>query len=739
MSSMHQYKVFVSCPKGLQYALEAEVKTLGLERVKPVMAGVEGFAGLSAVYRILLWSRVANRVFLEFASGKVDKADDVYDLAQSVKWNEHFNVGSNFSVSFAGTNSVINNSTFGALTIKDAIVDQFRLELNERPNVSKDNPDIRVAAKLSRGVLSLGLDVSGESLHKRGYRLDKGPAPLKENLAGALLQLSKWAERSKHSPYFVDPMCGSGTFCIEAAMICLDLAPNLHRTKWGFDAWLEHDSRLWGALVSEAEERFEKGSSAFRGKIVGYDQDAKVVSIAWQNIERAGLKEFIHVEKRSLGQFQIPEGMKEGLLLTNPPYGERLGEVRELESLYRDLGRMFEQHLVNWECGVFTGNADLGRKLGWRSHKQYKLLNGAIESQLILITCAEENRFKTEWMSPEELLARPERWVIAKPERAQMLRNRLQKNQKTIGKWAAKQGITCFRIYDADMPEYSFAIDVYQSIEGETYLHVQEYAAPKTVDQKSSLERLAEGLVTLSETLGVAPESIFLKRRQVQKGSAQYERDGARKLEFDVVEHNARFEVNLGEYLDTGLFLDHRVIRHWMQQNSKGKSVLNLYAYTGAVSVHAALGGASLVNSVDMSQTYLKWAQRNFELNGLKGSNYQFTRANCMEWLEQQAQQQDPLEKYDVIFIDPPSFSNSKRMEGVFDVQRDHVELINKAAALLASDGLIIFSNNLRKFKLDDQLGESFDIKDKTSFSLDKDFERNSKIHRCWFLKKHSR
>jgi 23S rRNA (guanine2445-N2)-methyltransferase / 23S rRNA (guanine2069-N7)-methyltransferase len=733
MSTPHQYKVFVSCPKGLQYALESEVKALGLESAKPVMAGVEGLAGLSVIYRILLWSRVANRVFLEFASGKVETADDVYDIALGIPWSKHFDVHSSFSVSFAGTNKVINNSTFGALKIKDAIVDQFRLASNERPNVSREDPDIRVAAKLSRGVLSLGLDISGESLHKRGYRIDKGAAPLKENLAAALLQLSKWAERSKTAPYFVDPMCGSGTFCIEAAMISLDLAPNLRRTRWGFDAWIDHDSHLWGALVAEAEERFQKGCEGFRGKIVGYDQDPRVVAIAWQNIERAGLKEFIHVEKRELSNFQIPEGMQEGLLITNPPYGERLGEVKQLEELYRDLGRMFEQHLPNWSCGIFTGNADLGRKIGWRSHKQYKLLNGAIESQLIQIQTSEDNRFKTEWMSPEELLARPERWVVAKPERAQMLRNRLLKNKKTIGKWASKQGISCFRIYDADMPEYAFAIDVYQSIEGKTYLHVQEYAAPKTIDQKSSLERLAEGLITLSETLEVSPESIFLKRRQVQKGSAQYEKDGSRKLKFDVVENGARFEINLGEYLDTGLFLDHRVIREWVQKNSQGKRVLNLFSYTGAVSVHAAIGGATHVNSVDMSQTYLKWAQRNFEINGLKSPNYQFTRANCMEWIVEQG---DRPPSYDLIFIDPPSFSNSKRMEGVFDVQRDHVDLIKKSAALLADDGLIIFSNNLRKFKLDAQLLEAFEVNDKTGFSLDKDFERNTKIHQCWFLKK---
>lgn len=731
MKQTELFSTFVTCPKGLHYALEKELESLGAASLKPTPAGVFIETDKTGLYRILLWSRIANRVVLQLAAGKVNTADDVYSIASSVNWQAHFSEDKSFAVDFSGTNEVINNSTFGALKVKDAIVDQFRENTGVRPSVNKSEPEIRVSVRLHKGRLALGLDLSGESLHKRGYRTATGRAPLKENLAAGLLSLAGWPEQFSSDACFLDPMCGSGTLLIEAAMLACHKAPNLDRDVWGFDAWCQHEPDLWSVVKNEAVKSFVQGKSAYAGRIVGFDQDSKVIRRAWDNIKQAGFEDFIHIEKRALSELTLFEKMQPGLLLCNPPYGERLGEVESLRGLYELLGQQFERHLIGWQAGIFTGNPDLGRKIAWRSHKQYKLYNGAIESQLLLFRLSEENRFKEAWQSPAQRIHDPLSWKVSHSERAGMFKNRLAKNLKTIGKWANKQKISCYRLYDADMPEFAIAIDVYQDESDEKWLHVQEYSAPKSIDEATGLERLSEALSVLSESLSVPVENIVLKRREIQKGAAQYEKNDSSGHYLTIRENDAHLLVNLKDYLDTGLFLDHRPIRRWVRENLAGKRFLNLFCYTSTVTVNAALGGAKESLSIDMSKTYLNWAKENYSLNGLDLSKHKLSQQDCIEWLNS-----SPLVKpYDVIFLDPPSFSNSKRMEGVLDVQRDYVMLIEGAMKHLAKDGQLIFSNNLRKFKLDESaLDSRFVVKNISAQTIDKDFQRNQRIHQCWSI-----
>jgi len=256
MSPTEQYPIFVTCPKGLQYILENELKTLGVGQAKASPSGVSAEVDKLTIYRILLWSRIANRVILELGSKKIDQAEDVYDLAKSIDWSSHFTQESTFAVEFLGTNKIINHTSFGALKIKDAIVDQYREKTGIRPSVNKDQPNMRISAHLYRDKLTLGLDLSGESMHRRGYRQQTGLAPLKENLAAGLLILAGWHARFDASAGFLDPMCGSGTLLIEAAMIALQKAPLLDRVCWGFDAWLQHDKRAWSAIRQAALDKF---------------------------------------------------------------------------------------------------------------------------------------------------------------------------------------------------------------------------------------------------------------------------------------------------------------------------------------------------------------------------------------------------------------------------------------------------------------------------------------------------
>lgn len=733
-----QYSTFVTCPKGLQYILEAELKKLGVTQLKATPSGVSAELDKQMLYRILLWSRIANRVIIELGTKKIDQADDVYDLAGSIDWSEHFTQENTFSVEFLGTNNVINHTSFGALRVKDAIVDQFRDKSGIRPNVNRDAPDIRISAHLYRDKLTLGIDLSGESLHRRGYRNLTGLAPLKENLAAGLLALSGWGSRFESDASFIDPMCGSGTLLIEAAMVACNKAPALDREIWGFNAWLKHDKRIWGALKSSALDIFEQGKSAYKGRIVGFDADNKVIQRAWENIKKSGFEQFIHVEKKPLADFVLFEKMSSGLLLTNPPYGARLGEVESLKSLYQLLGQQFENHLVNWQAAIFTGNDVLGRSVGWRSFKQYKLLNGAIESLLLLFDLKAENRFKEAWQTPDQRLQSPSYWKITHTDRAQMFKNRLQKNLRVTGKWAKKNKIACYRLYDADMPEFSMAIDLYVDQKACTWFHVQEYAAPKSIDKESSIERLREGLAVLQEFAELhfqtKADQIILKRREMQKGIKQYERQANAGDMFIAQEGDAKFHINLKDYLDTGLFLDHRPIRRWVHDNAKGKRFLNLFCYTASVTVHAALGGAESSLSVDMSKTYLSWAKDNFELNSISPFKHKCLQEDCIEWLKNESRNVSNTRKYDLIFLDPPSFSNSKRMEGVLDIQRDHSELIDAAMSLLDKKGQLVFSNNLKKFKLDGVIEEKYQVKNISKASIDKDFERNASIHQCWII-----
>jgi 23S rRNA (guanine2445-N2)-methyltransferase / 23S rRNA (guanine2069-N7)-methyltransferase len=321
---------------------------------------------------------------------------------------------------------------------------------------------------------------------------------------------------------------------------------------------------------------------------------------------------------------------------------------------------------------------------------------------------------------------------------AQMFANRLAKNLRKQQSWADRSGISCYRLYDADMPEYAFAIDVYRTIEGSqsdvgglTWLYVQEYAAPAEIEAEAVRRRRGEALSTLSDVTGVDPDRIRIRTRRKTKRGEQYSRVQDRSdPEYHVVlENGLKFLVNFEDYLDTGLFLDHRMTRARLRDTASGKRFLNLFAYTGTATVYAAAGAAASTTSVDMSNTYLNWAQRNFELNGLSPERNGLVQADCRVWLQDGARER---ERYDLIFIDPPTFSNSKRMEGVLDVDRDHPALIDGCARLLAPGGLIVFSTNSQRFRLDEGLTRRYDVLDISSRTLPKDFERNPRIHRCF-------
>ncbi|MDN4504223.1 bifunctional 23S rRNA (guanine(2069)-N(7))-methyltransferase RlmK/23S rRNA (guanine(2445)-N(2))-methyltransferase RlmL [Alteromonadaceae bacterium BrNp21-10] len=697
------YDLVVTSARGIDELLQEEILRLCPEASIKVKPGQLHFqADLTSAYKICLHSRLANRVLLKLASGTVTEADDLYRITDSIDWQQHFRNHQTFMVDFNGTNKVINNTQFGSLKIKDAIVDQFNADLGKRPSVSKIQPDIRIQGRLWRDELTVYLDLSGRSLHQRHYRQNTGAAPLKEHLATAMLIRSGWTKDYQQCLY--DPMCGSGTIVIEAAMMAANIAPGINRDYWGFSGWLQHQPHIWNELRQAA---LDAQIAQPQCRIVAKDNDPRVLGHARDNAKVAGVNAWIEFEQADAVNSQAPSETA-GFIVSNPPFGERLGEITALIPLFKQWGLNLKQHFVGWHMSLLTSNRDLLRQLKLSAKKEYKLMNGKLECVLVNYDLTERN-----------CVIREDRIINSD------FANRLQKNLQRLKKWLKQQNTNCYRVYDADLPEFNVAVDIYDD-----WVVVQEYAAPKDVPESKSKQRLHEVLATLPSVLQCNPENIVLKVREQQKGKEQYQKLAAKQQTITVFENGAEFLVNLKDYLDTGLFLDHRTTRELVQQRSKGKDVLNLFAYTGSVSVHAALGKAASVTTVDMSKTYIDWAKNNFALNKLNGPQYQFVQADCLTWIAEHSA------KYDLIFIDPPSFSNSKRMDNTWDVQRDYLQLLANARRCLTAGGEIIFSNNLRKFKLDPEAVKTLDlnIEDWCAKTLPEDYKRNPKIHHCWLL-----
>lgn len=742
------HELMVTAPGGFGDLLVIELRAAGGEAVEERTYGARCMATLEAAYRICLHSRIASRVLLVLGRVPAANADELYTGLRTIDWNLHLPTGATFAIDAKATASQLDHTQFITLKAKDAVVDQLRELRGTRPDIDAMAPDVRLHVRLSRDVATIAIDLAGEPLHRRGYRGRGVAAPMKENLAAGLLLRCGWPDIAAQGGGFVDPMCGSGTLCIEAALIAAGIAPGLLRARFGFERWGGHDAPLWHRLKGEADAARARSTLA-AGRIFGRDRDGQAVRAARENATRAGLRDLIDLEAGDLPQLMKPQ-QATGLLLTNPPYGERLGEVAALRPLYAELGRVLRERYLGWKAGVFTGNPPIAKVLGIEARRAHVLHNGPIECRLLRFEIAPEH-FHREFEP-----GRPPHVHAGAAERpgAQMVANRLRKNLAAARQWAAKEGVQCYRVYDADMPEYAFAIDWYGATPPVAY--VQEYAPPKTVDAVKARARREELLAVLPEVFGIDARQVFFRTRRPQQGAAQYTKVGETQTYVEVVEAGLRFHVNFTDYLDTGLFLDHRptraVLREWVRERRKlmlanpGRRpvvrFLNLFAYTGTASVYAASGGAQ-TTTVDMSNTYLDWARANFRLNQLDGPAHAFIQADCLQWVgEKVADARESRARgmqdggWDLIFLDPPTFSNSKRMDGTWDVQRDHARLILDTVELLAPGGLLVFSTNATKFKLESAALTGLQVEDVTAKSIPKDFARNAKIHACFHIRR---
>ena len=744
------FALFVTCPKGLEFLLAQELTQLGGLNVGQTVAGVKATGDLAVAYRACLWSRLANKVLLSLGKCPANDREALYQGLLAYDWALHLRPEARLWIEVSGTTPALRNTQFTGQIVKDAIVDQLRSRAGQRPSIDRECPDLIVNVRLNRDQASINIDLCGDSLHKRGYRQQSVTAPLKENLAAALLLRAGWPKMLANGCHLLDPLCGSGTLLIEAAMMATDKAPGLSREQFAFERWVQHDTEIWSTLKQEAQQRWEEGLSKSYPEIRGYDADGRAVAASRANAEAAGLDNFIRVIHKPLSDFTRPthKEFSRGLVITNPPYGERLGERQALLPIYGQLGDILKQQFGGWQAAVFSGNAELSSAIGLRSHKRYQFYNGTIASELLLFDifhhdqlASAENGENGKAEEHKKTKEQENKTAIELSEGAKMVTNRLQKNLRQLSVWAQQRGINCYRVYDADLPEYAAAIDLYGD-----KCHVQEYQAPKSVDRQKAQQRLGELVDAVQEVFNVQKTDISVKQRQRQRGKAQYQ-PLQKKLGGDsfqrpsvsteataqwivVTEGRAQFAVDLWSYLDTGLFLDHRLVREKFAELAVGKKVLNLFCYTATATVQAALAGAKKSISVDMSKTYLQWARKNFELNNIS-RQHQLVQSDCLQWLQQ------CREGFDVILLDPPSFSNSKRMEKVLDVQRDHVSLIKRCLDLLLPGGSLLFSTNLRRFQFDSDAfaNGNVSICDISQATIDRDFQRKPKIHQCFLIK----
>lgn len=710
---------FATCSKGVEDILQHELENLGAQQIKIHTGGVAFHGELKHAYKACLWSRVASRILLQLKEFTITSDDDLYEEVLSIDWSTHFSVDNTLAIDCFSSHSIVNNSHFATLRVKDAVVDQFVKNTEQRPTIDRESPEIRINVYLSDKQCLIYLDMSGDALHKRAYRQAAGTAPLRETLAASMLYRAKWHTFFEHGLPLYDPMCGSGTLLIEAAMMAGNIAPGLLRKTFGFNAWKKFEPADWDEVLGEAEALKLSGMAKIPA-IRGSDNDEVLVGIARKNVEAAGLSSVIKITLQDATKELMPPTSKAGLLITNPPYGKRIGQIELLRTVYYRFGLQLKTSFNGWTAVIITSEAELARSIGLRSFHKNTLFNGALKSVLY------QYRINSSISNLAEN-GPGEAGSAKTSEHALMFINRLKKNHKHLKKWARKNNISCYRVYDADIPQYAVAIDVYAH-----WIHVQEYQAPKTVDKNKAFQRINDVIDVVADTLEAKQEYVVLKTRKKQGGASQYEKLDKKNNRSIVKENDLKFYINMYDYIDTGLFLDHRATRELIKRLANNKTFLNLFAYTGSVTVYAAAGGAKTTTTVDMSNTYLDWAQDNLSLNNYVGDKHSFIRDDCLAWLQQAVEEK---QKYELIFIDPPTFSNSKKMTVSLDITRDHGLLLNNCLEILADDGMIIFSTNAKGFKLDNSISDNCFMQEITAQTTTEDFRRKPQ-HRCWCLVK---
>ena len=807
------HELYASCPEGFEVALANELRDLGLRSIRRLKGRVTFTGGLADAYRACLWSRLASRIFVTIARFDCRDADDLYAGARAVPWESILAPGTTFAINARGVTDELRNSHFSALRVKDALCDRLAEVAGRRPSVDVDDPDARILLSLRGERASLSLDLTGDPLFKRLPReatREHGAHVLRPDYAALVLSQVDWQGACAHAvintgnaaaaegpafPVLIDACCAGGGIVLEAARVLADEAPGIHRAHWGFTAWTQHDEVLWQELRAEALTRAET-ARARAGRIVATDLSGDAVSCARRILKAAGLADrviFVQPDApKMLRKLSIPviagATIAGGTVLDTtelpltkiPRLLSLLSSLRDASSGAGGLGESASNALASLPMAALTRDSALEQALG-ASTRELSVMPNNEDAQIIVFDGAPRDGADGEEQESANTtaiidLGNGKPCPVLIPESEQFAR-RLRKVAKQRRKWAQREGITCYRVYDADLPDYSAAIDLYEGCP-ETpgrWLVIAEYAAPRQVDPALAEARLLDILTIAPRILDVDPENVFAKARIRSRGGSQYGKQAGgssaagksakgggrgnaskngrgaqgsgsgtpsdirtRRLPL-VQEGGLTFAVNFNDYLDTGIFLDHRITRGLVREHARGKRFfLNLFAYTGTATCYAADAGVEETVTVDLSNTYLDWAERNMEQNGFVGPDHHYVRADVMSWIRDMRATRN---RWDLIFCDPPTFSNSSKMgHRTWDVQRDHVELLVGLSRLLSREGEAIFSCNLRTFRPDtEELARAgVVLTDITKETIPEDFARNQRIHHCYLVRRYT-
>ncbi|MBN1589585.1 MAG: bifunctional 23S rRNA (guanine(2069)-N(7))-methyltransferase RlmK/23S rRNA (guanine(2445)-N(2))-methyltransferase RlmL [Pirellulales bacterium] len=719
---MSSLSLIATAAFGLEAVVARELQALGYS-TETIQAGRVLFHGDPAAFaRANLWLRSADRVLLRLGTFEATDFGQLFDATHALPWHEWLPADACFPVSGRSIKSQLSSVPACQKIVKKAIVEKLRAA-HAVETLDETGPRYSVEVALLDNRATLTLDTTGAGLHKRGYRKLVGRAPLKETLAAAMVLLSYW----RPDRPLVDPFCGTGTIPIEAALIARDMAPGLSRS-FAAESWPSLPAEIWETARQEARDRMKP---AVPITILGTDTDDEALKLARYHAGEAGVDHDVQFTHRDF--LDLTSKRDYGCVICNPPYGERIGEHDDLRELYRAMPEVLRR-LKTWSHYILTSYPDFEQLIGQQADRRRKLYNGRIECTYYQFHGPKPDRAATAEPSSGEIepaaVPRREEKPVVQPafgglgakarEQAELFARRLTKRATHLRRWPTRQGITCFRLYERDIPEIPLVVDRYEDC-----LHVAEFDRPHDRTVAEHADWLDLMVHTAARTLDVERKRVFLKRRERQRGASQYERCGEQGQTFVVGEGGLRFEVNLSDYVDTGLFLDHRATRSMVRDAAGGKRFLNLFGYTGSFTVYAAAGGAVSTTTVDLSNTYLDWAQRNMKLNGLTGAEHQMVRDDGLSFVR------NCRDTFDLAVVDPPTFSNSKRTEQPWDIQRDYVPLLNALLQRMSPGGVIFFSTNYRRFKFDPEA-----IRDATSREISRqtvppDF-RNRRIHRCW-------
>ncbi len=692
---------------GLEAVVVRELEQLGYQPKVTRPGRIEFTGDTLAICRTNLWLRSADRVLVQLARFPVLDFDTLYDTVRQLPWEEWVTEDAATPVRGRSRKSQLTSVPACQRTVKKAIVTRLQEKRNVQ-DLPETGPPVPVEVALLEDEATVSIDTTGDGLHRRGYRTLAGQAQIRETLAAALVQLSFW----KRSRPLVDPFCGTGTIVIEAAMLGRNFAPGRNRA-FAAEHWPPIGAAHWKQAREEAADLAQPG---LEPRLLGTDSDPEALKLARYHAEQAGVAGDVHFQEQDFAELNSTRSF--GCLITNPPYGMRLGEEAEVTALYRSMPGVLRR-LKSWSHYILSARADMEQLVGQPADRRRKLFNGQIECTY----------FQFHGPKPEDHADTSAAFGGLRDEavrQAEEFANRLRNRARHLRRWPTKRGITCYRLYDRDVPDVPLVVDRYEDA-----LHIAEYERPHERTAAEHADWLDQMVRTASEVLEVAPENVFVKRRERQRGAAQYQRVGDASAVRVVQEGGLKFQVNLSDYLDTGLFLDHRITRQKVRDAADGTNFLNLFAYTGAFTVYAAAGGAKRTTSVDLSAGYLDWAKENLRLNGFEGDEH---RAYCQDvWAFFDDLPDDEL--FDLVVVDPPTFSNSKRLDEDWDVQHDHGRLLGRVLKHTSPGGVVFFSTNLRRFKLDEAALEGVALREISRQTIPEDF-RNQRIHRCWRIVK---